>query len=174
MNREAKHYLVIDGYNLIQAAPELFQKMATLENRREHLLKLLISTPQIKKSRVTVVFDGKSPVGKPAKYNIQGIGVIFSGDQQEADQIIQQIIRTRASSQKLVIISSDHEIVNTARDHHAQSQTAREFWQKIRKKSISPKQRQKSALTTQSELSDREVQEWLNIFQRKQPSDDET
>jgi len=92
MTQESRQNLVIDGYNLIEAAPEMFAKMPNLESRRDHLLKLLISTPRLRDSSITVVFDGKLPIGKPKKGSFRGIRVIFSGDQQEADQIIQQAI----------------------------------------------------------------------------------
>ncbi|UCF65671.1 MAG: NYN domain-containing protein [bacterium] len=173
MAKKSRQNLIIDGYNLIEAAPEMFAKMPSLEGRRKHLLKLLVSTPRLRDSDILVVFDGKSPSNTAKKYSFRGIRVKFSGNQQEADQIIQHIIRTEASSKNLTVVSSDREILNTARDHRAQTLTAQEFWKRNRKISVTDKNQNNSAANHQPDLTKREVKEWLKIFKQNRPGEDE-
>jgi predicted RNA-binding protein with PIN domain len=173
MNENLPKVLIIDGYNLIGAAPEAFTKMPALENRREHLIRMLQSTPHLRNSKIIIVFDGDSSKGKPKKYQFHNIEVIFSGDQQNADQVIQEIIRQNSSSKSLHIISSDREIQNSARDHHAHLSSSQEFWKQLRKNHSNKAIPKESKTVNKQELSQREVQEWLTIFKKGKPDDDE-
>ncbi len=173
MTQNLQKVLIIDGYNLIEAAPELFKKMPTLESRREHLIKIIHSTPHLRNVKIVVVFDGNSPKGIPKKYQQHNIQIIFSGDQQEADQIIQDMVRREASGKSLHIISSDREIQNTASDHHAQISSSQEFWKRLRRNQSIKRSSNKSDTANKEELSQREVQEWLNIFRKGKPGDHE-
>jgi len=173
MNQNLPKVLIIDGYNMIEAAPGLFKKMPTLESRREHLIKIIQSTPHFRNVKIIVVFDGNSPKGIPKNYQQQNIQIIFSGNQQEADQIIQDMIRLESSGRPLHIISSDREIQNTARDHHAQINSSQEFWKKLRRNPSNKRDSNNSDTENKQELSQREVQEWLNIFRKGKPGDHE-
>jgi len=173
MTQNKPEYLIIDGYNVIEAAPELFKKMAALENRRDHLLRMIQSTPHLRNKKIIVVFDGSSPTGIPKKYRHHNIHVIFSGAQQEADQVIQDLIRKEAPRKSLLIISSDQEIRNTARDHHARSSSSKAFWQQTRPNRSNQSESKTADYTKEQELSQHEVQEWLQIFKEGQQGNDE-
>lgn len=173
MTQNEPTYLIIDGYNVIEAARELFKKMPALENRRDHLLRMIHSTPQLRNQIIIVVFDGSSPRGTPKKYRHHNIQIIFSGDQQEADQVIQDMIRKEASGKSLHIISSDHEIQNTARDHHTRSSSSQKFWQQLRQNRSGQNNSKNTNNIREQEISKREVQEWLEIFKKGKQGNDE-
>ena len=165
--------IIIDGYNLIEATPEQFKKMPTLENRRNHLLKMIQSTPQLKNITVYVIFDGKSSERNHLKYRQKNISIIFSGKEQDADAVIQKMIRQNASRKSLHIISSDREIQHTARDHHARISSSQEFWKQLRDKRPVQTNLNKSVSGGEKELNKSEVQEWLDIFNKGKPENHE-
>jgi predicted RNA-binding protein with PIN domain len=173
MTQNKSEYLIIDGYNVIEAAPELFKKMPALENRRDHLLRMIRSTPYLRNKKIIVVFDGSSPQGTPKKYRHHNIQVIFSGAQQEADQVIQDMIREESPRKSLLIISSDHEIQNTARDHNTQTSSSQAFWQQSRPRRSNQNKSHNTDYSKEKDLSQREVQEWLQIFKEGQQGNDE-
>jgi predicted RNA-binding protein with PIN domain len=171
MKNNLTQKLIIDGYNLIEAAPQVFQKMLTLENRRSHILKIIQSTPHLRSYEIVVVFDGNASKGKPMEYQQRHIQIRFSGTQQEADQVIQEMIRKEASGKSLHIISSDREIQNIARDHHAQVSSSQQFWKQLRRHPSNRKNSDEPHARNKEALSEREVQEWLEIFRKGKPED---
>jgi uncharacterized protein len=122
-------HLIIDGYNLlgrIGGSGRLQSEMA-----RETLLRDLAVYRQRKGHAVTVVFDGWQH-GQPieGREHRAGIQVIYSKRGERADQVIQRLAREYGSD--CAIVSSDHEIVATARAHGAFVMGAQEFSDKIR------------------------------------------
>ncbi|MBN2365266.1 MAG: hypothetical protein EH225_04500 [Calditrichaeota bacterium] len=154
-----KIYL-IDGYNVIKKQTSVFFRMPTLEQQREHLLKLIRSSHLLREAAVIVVFDGSiDPHSQPGR-NYPGIRVVFSSGQKEADDVIKDIVRHDSGQRTIIVVSSDQSIQHTARDHGASMMTARDFWKKIQPEEPSKKQTD----IPDRELSDREVKEWLKMF----------
>lgn len=122
-------HLIIDGYNLlarIGGSGGLHSEMA-----RETLLRDLAVYRQRKCHAVTVVFDGWQH-GQliEGREHRAGVQVIYSKRGERADQVIQRLAREYGSD--CAIVSSDHEIVATARAHGAFVMGAQEFSDKIR------------------------------------------
>jgi predicted RNA-binding protein with PIN domain len=172
MKRFARKILIVDGYNLIHAAPHRFQKMTKLENRRSHLLKIINSSGSLPYDKIIVVFDGQLSNLPNVKESEGKVVEIYSGKHQEADQVIQELIRKESQNSQLKIVSSDHKIRNTARDHLVQVISSQQFWQ-----SLSPTEQKKRGTSEGSsvsdrQLSDKEVKEWLKLFKSRSENDD--
>jgi predicted RNA-binding protein with PIN domain len=159
--------IIIDGYNLIKANPDLFSKMSDLESQRTHLLKILQSAPTLLGQDILLVFDGTAVHNFPASEKRGRIQFIFSGRNQEADEVIQNLIRKNAASQKMLVISSDHSIRNTARDHRVAAITSQEFWKTLLGNDPKISQAINHSSSINRQLSDNEVQEWLRLFQKR-------
>jgi predicted RNA-binding protein with PIN domain len=106
-------------------------------------------------------------------YRRNNIQIIFSGNQQEADAVIQKMIRQDASQNSIHIVSSDREIQNTARDHHARISSSQEFWRELRGQKSEQTSSNESESVRKEQLSKSEVQEWLDIFKKGKPEDHE-
>ncbi len=118
-------HLIIDGYNLLGA-----QSAAKSEMARESLLHDLAAYRHRKGHPLTVVFDGWQQ-GYPVEHREHraGVQVIFSRRGEKADQVIQRLAREYGSD--CAVVSSDHEIVATARAHGATVMTAQLFLSKL-------------------------------------------
>jgi predicted RNA-binding protein with PIN domain len=158
--------IIIDGYNLIYAVNNNFPAGLDLPGQREHLIKVLNSSHQLKNSKLIIVFDGRSGI-KNHTLSSARIRVIFSQGHKKADQIIQELVRKDPIPTQIEVVTSDREIQFTAKGHGAKVRESREFWRKIRMKhTIKPRDKKKETEADRS-LSDKEVREWLEIFKKK-------
>ena len=107
MSPNNKKLLIIYGYNVIKAGSDHFRKMRTLEAQREHLLKILKSLSFSKYDRIIVVFDGQESQTITENYLSDGMKILYSKRGQEADEIIQDLIRKESGKNQVYVISSD-------------------------------------------------------------------
>ena len=119
-------HLIIDGYNLIACHAGTGRWGLQSEMARESLLRDLAAYRQRKGHAMTVVFDGWQH-GQPieSREHRAGVLVIYSRRGERADQVIQRLVREYGTD--CAVVSSDREIVNTARSHGAFTITAQEF-----------------------------------------------
>ncbi len=131
----AKH-IIIDGYNLLGVSGRSPHGVAQNgEAVRERLLQDLATYRQHVKHAITVVFDAwRNPGGTQHHEHRAGVTVIFSKQGEQADQVIQRMIRSQ--SQDYVVVSSDHEIMNTAHAYGAMVIRSQEFSEKLHKSSV--------------------------------------
>lgn len=130
-------HIIIDGYNLLS----LINRGSVSDGQdgdlaREQLLVTLAKYRQRVGHAITVVFDAwRKPGGRQYQEHRTGVTVIFTKQGEQADQVIQRMVRSQ--SQDCVVVSSDHEIMNTARAHGAVVLRSQEFLVKLRSPSAS-------------------------------------
>ena len=127
--------LILDGYNVIHAIPELARELdRSLEAARAALVSLCRAhkARQGDIERLYVVFDGRDEVGHGSQQEQGGVTVLFTQQQEEADERILHLLRTRQGKSRFVVVSNDTYIFNNARVHGAQVLSAREFYAKAR------------------------------------------
>ncbi|UCE63494.1 MAG: NYN domain-containing protein [Nitrospirota bacterium] len=127
------NHLIIDGYNLLGVSGGM-GPMGSQDGEavRESLLQDLNRYHQRMGHRVTVVFDAWRQVGGVQRQEHRaGVTVIYSRQGEQADQVIQKMVRDAKG--ECVVVSSDHEVMNTARAHGAMVITSQEFWPKIKR-----------------------------------------
>ncbi len=131
----SKH-LIIDGYNLLGVLHrDSPGKRNNGEAARERFLQDLASYQQRVRHMITVVFDAwRQPGGTQQHEHRAGVTVIFTKQGEQADQVIQRMVR--AQRQDYVVVSSDHEIINTAQAHGAMVLRSQEFLTKLRHHSL--------------------------------------
>lgn len=120
-------HLIVDGYNVLAFLRRgSASSGAFLEGAREELLRELAAYRHRKGHAVTVVFDGWQS-GQPTerREHRAGIEVIYSRQGERADQVIQRLAREFGSD--CAVVSSDHEVMNSARASGAFVLTAQEF-----------------------------------------------
>lgn len=105
----AKEFLLVDGYNIIFAWPEL-RSLANddLESARVKLADILCNYQGFKKNEIILVFDGhksKGNLGSVIQYN--NIDIVFTKEAQTADQFIEAVSYSMALDFQIRVATSD-------------------------------------------------------------------
>jgi uncharacterized protein len=109
---------LIDGYNLLYAMGVLHGRVGPrgLEKARLRLLGLLHAVYGPDASAVTVVFDAANPPpGAAAEQEYQGLRILFAVGRDQADDLIEELIRRAATPRRLTVVSDDHRLQQAAR-----------------------------------------------------------
>jgi predicted RNA-binding protein with PIN domain len=125
-------HIIIDGYNLIRQSNSLSRfDHQDIQLGRESLLDELAAYRQIKRHRITVVFDGTnaSPLSSH-KEQIKGVRVKFSRSGESADAVIKRM--ASHEREKALIVSSDLEVVNFASSKGAATISSHLFEEKLK------------------------------------------
>ncbi len=116
--------LLIDGYNLLSAVGILARHVGpgSLQRARLALLNFLAeSLDPGEIPQTTVVFDASdAPPDLPHTLTHRGLTVRFATQYEEADQLIEELIRTHSAPRRLCVVSSDHRLQRAARRRKAQ------------------------------------------------------
>ena len=165
--------ILIDGYNLLKVNRIGTRAGLNLEHQREHLLKLLKSSPRLQKDDLVVIFDGTRQFASQGIRHFGRIKVIFSDKNKEADDIIREWVRKESSTKRLKVVSSDNEIRNAARDHGAETIRSETFWEMVQTKDRQTKKESEQQKGNDRELSAKEVEEWLQLFRQRNETNEE-
>lgn len=156
--------IIIDGYNLIHAIPELAAAIETsLEHARNLLLERLKSYTIRKSVSVIVVFDGTHPpmgIDEPAFS--RNLTVKFSRTPFKADPMIMNLVRHEKNKKSLIVVSDDHEIIDFACQNHASVLGSGAFFKRLATPSRSRVKTVEQKFT--SEMSEEELAEWMRLF----------
>jgi predicted RNA-binding protein with PIN domain len=156
---------VIDGYNLLHAMGILGGRVGPggLEKARARLLGLLAGTFEAESSAVTVVFDaaGAVPGGTP-EIDDRGLHVMFAVGKQEADDVIERLIRQASAPKSLHVVSDDRRVQQAARRRHCVDLGCEDFLQRLDK--MRRRQAPAEASGKPEGLSEEEMHRWLQEF----------
>ena len=129
--------LILDGYNVIYAVPELTRQMdRSLEAAREALVRLCEAyrTRRGDVGQVYVVFDGRDDECSGGSEQPRGrVTVCFTRPPQEADQRILRLIEAQRPT-RCVVVSNDNEVLNNARAFGARVISAQAFAQEVQQR----------------------------------------
>ncbi|MFR3559750.1 MAG: NYN domain-containing protein [Paraclostridium sordellii] len=114
MKRKINHYLIIDGYNIINAWDDLKQiAIDDLDAAREKLINIIIEYAEFSGQKAIVVFDAynvKNSMEKVEKRKY--ITVVYTREHQTADSYIE----------KLMTSLSKYDVVKVATNDYAEQQ----------------------------------------------------
>lgn len=116
--------ILIDGYNLIFQCG-LQGRVAgsfALEKARRRLISELTSRlDDASRSETTIVFDAKNrPIKEVVdEERINKMSIVYAVGHDDADSLIEELIRKHSTPKKLVVVSSDHRIHDAARRRKA-------------------------------------------------------
>jgi predicted RNA-binding protein with PIN domain len=168
--------LLIDGYNLLHASGILAAGRGShaLAQAREALLNVLAqSIPAEEVSRTTVVFDAHDPPwGLSRRLDHQGITVCFASRHQDADSLIEDLIKAHSTPRKLVVVSSDHRLHRAARRRKATAiDSDRWFHDLLRARHERLSTTASETIKPEGPFSPAEVQFWLRQFEISHDAD---
>lgn len=150
---------LIDGHNLI---PKLGLRLDE-PNDEEELIRLLQDFARVKRQQVEAYFDG-APAGQAGTRKFGSIRAHFVRQGQTADSAIRKRLESMGKSAKnWVVVSSDHEVQNSAKIHQAQFIRAEEFVKQMRAAFASMNTASNSG---EPKISSKEVDEWMKLFNK--------
>ena len=104
-----EEYLLVDGYNIIHAWPDL--KMlaeANMDSARSHLLDILSNYQGIRKCHIIAVFDAYNVAGRREEITaFHNIHVVFTREAQTADQYIERFAHVNKDKYHITVATSD-------------------------------------------------------------------
>jgi len=109
-NKSKTKYLLIDGYNVINAWRDIFNlEKESLEECREKLLFILSNYEGYKKIHIIVVFDAHLVDGSKMKIEkYDNITVVFTREKQTADNYIERFVYKFGSENTIWVVTSDY------------------------------------------------------------------
>ena len=110
MRRNSKSYLIVDGYNIINAWEELRELSKTdLDNAREKLIDNIIEYAEFTGRKAIIVFDAYNI--KSSKEKIEErkyITVVYTKEHQTADSYIEKFISTLSKYDDVKVATNDY------------------------------------------------------------------
>jgi predicted RNA-binding protein with PIN domain len=150
--------LLIDGHNLIGRGrlPDL--RLDDPDDEAKLVVRLRGYCSRTGK-RVTVVFDHGLPGGRSWELSGGGVDVVFASAGHTADGILRERIRRARDPRGLTVVTSDRQIIATARARGARVTRSEEFAAQLRASRMVEVEDKKDV-----RLSAEEVEEWLSVF----------
>jgi hypothetical protein len=160
---------LIDGYNLLNVAsvPVPIRGRANLEKARLALLNFLAeSLDPHAVPQTVVVFDAHDPPpGLPRETRHKGLLVRFARRDEDADTLIEELIREDNSPRRLTVVSSDHRIQRAAKRRRARAVDSDVWYAEVLR---ARQQRQQTAADGPERpsvpLLEEDVRYWLRQF----------
>lgn len=126
-----RHYLIIDGYNLMHACGLARKSYARgqLRQCRAQLVRYLaqyLTKPE--RERTTIVFDAReAPPNLPRQMTAEGMIVHFALPGREADDAIEELIAAHSAPRQIRVVSSDHRLQKSIRRRRGTFVDSEEF-----------------------------------------------
>jgi hypothetical protein len=111
--------IVVDGYNLLK---HVFHRVkGRLDKQRKQLIKELgfYKKKKSKLSEIVLVFDGGRE-SRATREILSGITVIFSGQQESADDWIVEYVE-RHKEQEIILVTRDRELISRCKSENLES-----------------------------------------------------
>ena len=110
MKRKINHYLIIDGYNIINAWDDLKQiAQNDLDGARETLLDTIIDYAELSGQKAIIVFDAYNVKNSLEKVeNRKYITVVYTKEHQTADSYIEKFITSLSKYDVVKVATNDY------------------------------------------------------------------
>ncbi|PID56906.1 hypothetical protein CSB45_09620 [candidate division KSB3 bacterium] len=159
--------IFIDGYNYIGRSQDF-----SLDdpNARDKVIYLMGQYCARAKKNVTIIFDGNHFVHDANRKRRYGrVTVVYTSPIYTADDAIKKMVRTQQPRKRssLLVVTSDVEILDYVKGHGAGAMRSEDFERTLYKTLTAPKEIDRVNI----QLSDKEVQEWLALFDAEPAAD---
>ena len=133
---QKEEMLIVDGYNIIFASPEL-KKLAgeNIDSARDQLMDMLSDYHGTGRGELLVVFDAykvKGTAGEKSTYH--NIQVVYTKEGETADQFIERTVNTKGGTHKITVATSDRLEQTVVMGNGASRMAASELLKEIKDK----------------------------------------
>ncbi len=102
-----EEFLIVDGYNIIGAWPELQRlKDVELEQARDRLIHMLAEYQSFSGMRVYLVFDAYQVPGLGKKYLQSKLRVLYTKEKETADELIERLVTSLIGRRKQIYVAT--------------------------------------------------------------------
>jgi|FLYN01.1.fsa_nt_gi predicted RNA-binding protein with PIN domain len=148
---------LIDGHNLIGHLTDI----SLDDPNDEALLTQKLNGFAARTGRqCVVVFDYGLP-GGPSRMSTRAVQVVFASQRSSADRVMMERIKKIPDPKGWVVVSSDHDVMETAKLRRMQTMTAAQFADLMKSP---PRPVVDAGEASDVRLSEAEVDEWLRLF----------
>jgi predicted RNA-binding protein with PIN domain len=102
-----EEYLIVDGYNIIGAWPQL-QKLKDLhlEEARDRLIHILAEYQAYSGMKVYLVFDAYQVPGLGKEYKQSKLRVLYTKEKETADELIERLVTSLIGRRKQIYVAT--------------------------------------------------------------------
>ena len=131
--RRVTKYLIVDGFNVIFAWPELAALAeADLDQARQRLMELLANYSAFTRTETILVFDAyRVKGGKGERFDYHGIHVVYTRENETGDAYIEKLCHDIGKNEQVRIVTSDSLIQVSALRSGVLRVSAREFEEEL-------------------------------------------
>lgn len=162
MNKQGKIHpmpYIVDGHNLI---PHVGLRLNAADDEMA-LIEMLREFCRVRKKSVEIYFDG-APPGESRTRKFGYVTAHFVREGRTADNAIHTRLRKMGKSAKnWTVVSSDHEVLNSARSAQASRLSSAEFAKEIEEAKFAAFENP----AEEKSLSSQEVEQWLKLFNKE-------
>jgi len=102
-----KDYLIVDGYNIIGAWPELAKlRDLRLEDARDRLIDILSDYQGFTGMTIYLIFDAYQIPGHGGKYEHSKLHVIYTKEKETADELIERLVSDLIGRRRQVYVAT--------------------------------------------------------------------
>ncbi|MBC8079991.1 MAG: NYN domain-containing protein [Gorillibacterium sp.] len=102
-----KDYLIVDGYNIIGAWPELAKlRDIRLEDARDRLIDILSDYRGYSDMTIYLVFDAYQIPGHGGKYEHSKLHVVYTKEKETADELIERLVSDLTGRRRQVYVAT--------------------------------------------------------------------
>jgi len=102
-----KEFLIVDGYNIIGAWPELLKlKEISLEDARDRLIDILADYQGYSGIKVYLVFDAHQIPGLGGKYEHSKLEIYYTKEKETADELIERLVTRLAGRRRTIYVAT--------------------------------------------------------------------
>ncbi len=169
--------LIVDGYNIIGAWPELNAlKDTNLEEARDRLIDTLAEYQSFSGIKVLLVFDAYQVPGLGRKYEMSKLAVYYTKEKETADELIERLVFELMGRRKRIsVATSDMIEQHVIFAKGALRLSSRELLQKVRQSQKELKTRIRSQSTrSRNNLDAKLSDEMKSILERWRRGDQDS
>lgn len=166
-------YVIIDGYNLLHTlgTRRSLGGPGNLQRARESLAgRIAARMSPAEQARTTIVFDANEESRDcPAATIVHGIEVLFAQDFEDADSMIEYLLRKHSAPQSVIVVSNDRRVRQAAERRRARAVDCESWFEGLMR--LPPTEAASEAEMEDEErqlrdgpLSSEERDAWLKLF----------
>lgn len=161
-------YIVVDGYNVIHAWPELVKlKNDSLEHARDRLVDMLADYAGFSGDRVVVVFDAHRVKHNTERSEvINGVQVLYTREEETADSLIERLVGEMPRDGYIRVVTSDWEEQRIIFGRGAYRMTPGELYERLRRAKKESQQPFTSKNPTEGYLENRLTGNLRQLFEQ--------
>lgn len=134
MDKQSSEYLLVDGYNIINAWPELIDEANKIDlgSARDKLIDIMADYSAFTGTFVVIVFDAHQvDKNRRTSYTINGIEVVYTKEGETADHYIEKVVDAIGRQEKVRVATSDWIEQQIVMGRGAYRISARELYEEV-------------------------------------------